>query len=69
MSTVMSMEARSNAHSIPLSEFDVSQPKLFQDGTIGTYFARLRAEEPVHYCPNSRFGSYWSVTKYKEKTS
>jgi cytochrome P450 len=62
----MSMEAKSNAHSIPLSEFDVSQPKLFQDGTIGTYFARLRAEEPVHYCPNSRFGSYWSVTKYKD---
>lgn len=69
MSTVMPMEARSAAYSTALSEYDVSNPKLFQDDTIGAYFARLRAEEPVHYCPNSRFGSYWSVTRYKDIVS
>lgn len=66
MSTVTPMEKRSDAYSIPLSEFDVSNPKLFQDNTVETYFARLRAEEPVHYCPKSKFGSYWSVTKYRD---
>lgn len=55
-----------DAYSIPLSEFDVSNPKLFADNTIYDYFARLRAEEPVHYNPKSRFGAFWSVTKYKD---
>src|SRR5207248_1816025 len=30
------------------------------------YFERLRKEEPVHYCGNGLFGSYWSVTKYND---
>ena len=25
------------------------------------YFARLRAEAPVHYCENGMFGPFWSV--------
>jgi cytochrome P450 len=66
MSTVLPLEKKRDAYSIPLSEFDVSNPKLFQDNTVEAYFARLRAEEPVHYCPRSKFGSYWSVTKYRD---
>src|SRR3546814_4344802 len=27
--------------------------------------ARLRAESPIHYCADSKFGPYWSVTTYK----
>src|SRR3546814_17573750 len=27
--------------------------------------ARLRAESPIHYCEDSKFGPYWSVTTYK----
>ena len=40
--------------------------KLYQDDVWQPYFARLRREDPVHYCPESRYGPYWSVTKYKD---
>jgi cytochrome P450 len=30
------------------------------------YFERLRREDPVHWCENGMYGSYWSVTKYKD---
>jgi cytochrome P450 len=66
MTPVVELARKSDVYSIPLSEFDVSNPKLFQDDTIGMYFARLREEEPVHYCAKSKFGSFWSVTKYKD---
>jgi len=59
-------EARDAAYSIPLSDFDVSQPELFRTNTMWPYFERLRAEAPVHFCRESQFGPYWSVTKYKD---
>jgi cytochrome P450 len=55
-----------NAADVPLHLIDVSDPKLFQDDTIGQYFARLRREDPVHYRKDGMFGSFWSVTKYKD---
>ncbi len=58
--------ARHAAFSVPLDKIDVSDPKLFQDDVIGHYFERLRRDDPVHYCPESRFGAFWSVTKYKD---
>ena len=51
---------------IPLDKINVSDPKLFETDTVGAYFARLRREDPVHYCADSEFGPYWSVTKYKD---
>ncbi|TNE58868.1 MAG: cytochrome P450, partial [Alphaproteobacteria bacterium] len=30
------------------------------------YFERLRREDPVHYCKDSAFGPYWSITKFKD---
>jgi cytochrome P450 len=51
---------------IALDDIDVSDPKLYQDDTWYPYFARLRREDPVHYCRQSRYGPYWSVTKYKD---
>ena len=59
-------EARERAYSTPLEQFDVGHPDLFRDYTFWPYFERLRKEEPVHYCANGMFGSYWSVTKYKD---
>ena len=55
--------ARHAAFSAPLDQIDVSNPKLFQDDTIGHYFERLRRDDPVHLCKESRFGAYWSVMK------
>lgn len=57
---------REPASTVPLSQMDVSDPKLFQSDTIGSYFARLRREDPVHYCPESAYGPYWSVTKFND---
>ena len=54
------------AATLPLDKFDVGNPQLFQDDVWMPYFARLRQEAPVHYCADSRFGPYWSVTKYKD---
>ena len=56
----------SDAESMPLDAIDVSDPKLYQDDVWQPYFARLRREDPVHYCPESLYGPYWSVTKYKD---
>jgi cytochrome P450 len=51
---------------IALDDIDVSDPKLYQDDSWYPYFARLRREDPVHYCRQSQYGPYWSVTKYKD---
>jgi cytochrome P450 len=59
-------QARREAYSLPLEDFDVSRPELFRSNTVWPYFERLRREAPVHYCAQSRVGAYWSVTKYKD---
>lgn len=59
-------EARERAYSMPLEDMDPGNPQLFQDFTFAPYFERLRKEDPVHYCKDSMFGPYWSVTKYND---
>jgi cytochrome P450 len=59
-------EARNDARTRPLASIDVSDPGLFQNGTWGPYFERLRRDAPVHYCAKSPYGPYWSVTRYKD---
>ncbi len=51
---------------IPLAEIDVSRPSLFQSDKIGAFFERLRREDPVHYCAESAYGPYWSITKHDD---
>src|SRR6185437_7200059 len=58
--------ARERAYSIPLETFDPADPELFKTDTFWPYFDRLRKEEPVHYCKDSMFGPYWSVTRYAD---
>ena len=58
--------ARTDAESLPLAAIDVSDPRLYQEDVWRPYFARLRREDPVHYCPQSLYGPYWSVTKYQD---
>ncbi|MBB4630910.1 cytochrome P450 [Sphingosinicella soli] len=38
----------------------------FIEQTWPALFARLRAEDPVHYCTEGLFAPYWSVTRYKD---
>jgi cytochrome P450 len=58
--------ARAEAWSVPLETLDVSLAERFANDTFRPFFERLRAEEPVHRCPESEFGPYWSVTKYND---
>jgi cytochrome P450 len=66
MNAPVSVYPREDAWSIPLNQIDVSQPQLYQDDIWYPYFERLRREDPVHWCENGMYGSYWSVTKYKD---
>ena len=58
--------ARERAMSLPLADFDPGDPELFRSDTHWPYFDRLRKEDPVHYCNDSMFGPYWSVTRYND---
>ena len=51
---------------IPLDEVNVANPELFKHDLVHPYFARLRREAPVHYCKDSQYGPYWSITRYHD---
>jgi cytochrome P450 len=74
MSTIADRAARSKAvaveapdpDSIPLQEIDVSKAEYYGTDSALPLFARLRREDPVHYCPESANGPYWSVTRFED---
>ena len=49
-----------------LEDFDVSDPRLYEQDVWQPYFARLRAEDPVHFQAESPFGPFWSITRFKD---
>ena len=51
---------------IPLDQFDISQRELWAEDKKWDYLKRLRHEAPVHYCQDSEFGPYWSVTRFAD---
>tara|TARA_B100001059_G_scaffold50648_2_gene43908 strand:- start:8772 stop:10025 length:1254 start_codon:yes stop_codon:yes gene_type:complete len=51
---------------LPLSELDISDPRMFQFDYWHGLFARLREESPVHYQSDSPAGPFWSVSRYKD---
>jgi len=59
-------QAGADPYSIPLDQIDVSDAELFETDTLWGYFERLRNEDPVHFCADSEFGPYWSVTKFED---
>ncbi|MEQ1753243.1 MAG: cytochrome P450 [Micropepsaceae bacterium] len=59
-------EARARAYETPLADLHPGNPDLFQSDTFWPYFERLRTEDPVHFCRDSEFGPYWSVTRYQD---
>jgi cytochrome P450 len=44
---------------------DVSRADLWREDKWQEPMRQLRAESPIHYCEDSKFGPYWSVTTYK----
>jgi cytochrome P450 len=61
--------SRPDVNALPLDKIDVADPSLYQEDRWRPYFARLRREAPVHYCAESAYGPYWSVTRFKEYVS
>ncbi len=53
-------------YSLPLAELDPARVELFQQDALWGYFERLRAEDPVHFLPDSDYGPYWSITKFDD---
>jgi len=53
-------------NTIPLEDIDLSHPGIWQANQFLPFLARLREEDPVHYCKESAVGPYWSITKYKD---
>jgi len=49
-----------------LEQLDISDIRRFSDGSHLPLFARLRRECPVHFCNDSPFGSYWSITRAED---
>lgn len=49
-----------------LSTIDVSRGELYAEDSWRPLFERLRRDAPVHHCPESFFGPYWSVTRYED---
>jgi cytochrome P450 len=59
-------QVKVDPYSVPLAELNVANPFLFGHDVHWPWFKRLRDEAPVHYCAESFFGPYWSVSRYAE---
>ena len=66
MNAPVNFDARAHAWSLPLDKLDPSDPQLYFDDNWHPYFERHRKEAPVNYIPDSPYGPYWSVAKYKD---
>jgi hypothetical protein len=51
---------------LPLERIDVSKSRLYQDDCWYPLFERQRKESPVHYCAESAYGPYWSLSRCKD---
>ena len=59
--------ARAKAYAIPLEDYHVADPALFQADAMWPYFERLRKEDPVHWSKgDEEIGPYWSITRYND---
>ncbi len=66
MNAPVHVDPAEDVYALPLDAIDVSNPKLYQDDVWYPYFERLRREDPVHYTKDGMYGSYWSVTRYRD---
>ncbi|MEM7001010.1 MAG: cytochrome P450 [Pseudomonadota bacterium] len=59
----MNTHADSN---LDLSKVNPADAKRFQDGSMHALFKAIRKRDPVHYCKDSPYGPFWSVTRYED---
>ena len=58
--------ARQRAYQTPIETLNPAWASAFRDDAHWAYFERLRAEDPVHWTPDSNYGAFWSITKYND---
>src|SRR5262249_48589950 len=58
--------ARREAYATPIEAIDPSIAERFRDDTIWPFFERLRHEDPVHFTADSRYGPFWSITRFDD---
>ena len=66
MSESVSNQPVPDPYTVPLEEIDLSDPTLYETDAHWPFFERLRKEAPVHYCKDSAFGPFWSVTRFDD---
>ena len=54
------------AEELDLSTYNITDPEIWRREAYWDRFARMRREDPVHWCPDSPYGPFWSVTTYKD---
>ncbi len=60
------VDTSQDPYSIELSKLNPGHGDLFEANVMLPYFERLRAEAPVHWCEDSQFGPYWSITRFDD---
>ncbi|MGD1935635.1 MAG: cytochrome P450 [Candidatus Phaeomarinobacter sp.] len=48
------------------SATNIAEPDVWLNYEYFPIFEKMRAEDPVHYCAESIYGPYWSVTRYED---
>ena len=56
----------SDPTTIALEDIDISHIDLWKNDSKWPFFKRLRDEAPVHYCRNSEYGAFWSITRFDD---
>ena len=49
-----------------LGQLNPADPQRFANETVLPVFEQLRAQDPVHLTPDSKYGPYWSITRYED---
>jgi len=60
------MSVATDPYSVPIDSIDMSDPDIYQQNLMHSYFERLRKENPVHFSEGSACGPFWSLTKYSD---
>lgn len=55
-----------SAYDVPLETINPVNPRLFSENRWQEYFARLRAEDPVHFSETELAGRFWSLSRYED---
>lgn len=64
MNTRVTCDPVPDVMSRPLDQFEVSDPRLYQNQNWQPSFAHRPGEDPVHWREDGMYGSFWRMTKY-----